>query len=79
MAVICMYYVFVDPVLCPFFRLVKMIFTCYLFNRNGKRIFYKEYNRTCNAFKGNPDEETKLICGFLLSMNAILEKFSPDK
>ncbi|KAK8817635.1 hypothetical protein WA538_004354, partial [Blastocystis sp. DL] len=54
-------------------------YTCTLFNRNGKRIFYREYNRTYNAFQGNPEEETKLICGFLLSMNAIIEKISPDK
>ena len=70
---------FVCPMAILIVQIRNMIFTCYLFNRNGKRIFYKEYNRTCNAFKGNPDEETKLICGFLLSMNAILEKFSPDK
>ena len=56
-----------------------MYYTCTLFNRNGKRIFYREYNRTYNAFQGNPEEETKLICGFLLSMNAIIEKISPDK
>ena len=53
-----------------------MILNCYIFNRNGRRIFYREYHRTCNAFEGNPEEESKLICGFLLSMNALIEKFS---
>lgn len=56
-----------------------MILSCYIFNRRGKRIFYKEYNRSYNAFERNPDEESKLICGFILSMNDILRKFSPNK
>lgn len=56
-----------------------MILNCYIFNRNGRRIFYREYHRTCNAFEGNPEEESKLICGFLLSMNALIEKFSINK
>lgn len=57
----------------------SMILSCILLNRNGKRIFYKDYNRSYNAFEKNPEEETKLICGFILSMNDTIKKFSPDK
>ncbi|OAO14448.1 trafficking protein particle complex subunit 1 [Blastocystis sp. ATCC 50177/Nand II] len=57
----------------PFFRAIQMM------SPEGIGIFYREYHRTCNAFEGNPEEESKLICGFLLSMNALIEKFSINK
>ena len=74
-------YLYSNGLVCSFQHILfsVMIFNCHIFNRSGKRIFYREYNRTYNAFEKSPEEESKLICGFLLSMNAILEKFSHEK
>jgi hypothetical protein len=37
-----------------------MLYNCYIFNRKGKCLFYKEWDRSYNSM-GDVEEEKKLV------------------
>ena len=52
-------------------------FNFYAFNRKGRCLFYKEWNRPLNTLSDDPDEEKKLVFGMLFSLKDLSAKLSP--
>ncbi|KAG5192933.1 Sybindin-like protein [Tribonema minus] len=51
-----------------------MIFNFYIFNRNGKCLFYKEWNRPQNTLQHDDGEEKRLMFGMLYSLQELVGK-----
>lgn len=54
-----------------------MIYNLYIFNKDGKCIFYKEWHR-----ENTPDdleEEQELLHGFLIALKAFVDQTSPSE
>jgi len=49
----------------------------YIFNRKGKCLYYKEWNRQINTLSDDPEEEKKLVFGMLFSLKDLASKLSP--
>lgn len=54
------------------------LYNLYIFNRNGKCLFYREWNRPLNTLADDPDEEKKLVFGMLYSLKDLATKLSPS-
>ncbi len=54
-----------------------MLFNMYIYNRKGKCLFYKEWNRTLNTLADDVAEEQKLVYGMLFSLKDLTAKLSP--
>jgi hypothetical protein len=54
-----------------------MIFTLYIYDRRGKCLYYKEWNRPLNTLADDPDEERKLMFGMVYSLKELTAKISP--
>ena len=54
-----------------------MFHNFYVFNRKGKCLFYKEWDRPVNKMADDPDEEKKLVYGMLFSLKDLAAKMSP--
>jgi len=54
-----------------------MLFNMYIYNRKGKCLFYKEWNRTLNTLADDVAEEQKLVYGMLFSLKDLTSKLSP--
>ena len=50
-----------------------------MYNRRGKCLFYREWNRPLNTLADDPLEERKLMFGFLFSLKDLASKLSPSK
>ncbi len=50
----------------------------YIFNRKGKCLFYKEWNRPFNTLADDPEEEKKLVFGMLFSLKDLVSKLTPS-
>ena len=55
-----------------------MLFNMYIYNRKGKCLFYKEWNRTLNTLADDVAEEQKLVYGMLFSLKDLTSKLSPQ-
>jgi trafficking protein particle complex subunit 1 len=66
-------YKYSDP-----FAIFVMLYNFYIFNRKGKCLFYKEWDRPVNKMADDPDEERKLVFGMLFSLKDLTSKLSPD-
>lgn len=55
-----------------------MFHNFYIFNRKGKCLFYKEWDRPVNKMADDPEEEKKLVFGMLFSLKDLTSKLSPD-
>ncbi len=53
-----------------------MIFNFYIYNRKGKCLFYKEWNRPLNTLADDVGEERKLMFGMLFSLKDLAGRFS---
>mmetsp|Transcript_18090 Transcript_18090/g.30387 ORF Transcript_18090/g.30387 Transcript_18090/m.30387 type:complete len:95 (+) Transcript_18090:65-349(+) len=56
-----------------------MLYNFYIFNRKGKCLFYKEWDRPLNTMEDDPDEERKLVFGMLFSLKDLASKLSPSQ
>ncbi|KAJ1430455.1 Sybindin-like protein [Ochromonadaceae sp. CCMP2298] len=56
-----------------------MLHNFYIFNRKGRCLFYKEWDRPLNTMADDPEEERKLVFGMLFSLKDMTSKLSPDK
>ena len=54
-----------------------MIFNFYIYNRKGKLLYYKEWNRPLNTLADDVAEERKLMFGMLFSMKDLVGKLAP--
>jgi hypothetical protein len=54
-----------------------MIYNFYIYNRQGKCLFYKEWSRPLNTLADDPVEERKLMFGMLFSLKDLASKMSP--
>lgn len=54
-----------------------MIYNLYIYNRKGKCLYYKEWNRPLNTLADDLDEERKLMFGMLFSLKDLTTKMSP--
>lgn len=54
-----------------------MLYNFYIYNKKGKCLFYKEWNRPLNTFIDDPEEEKKLMFGMLFSLKDLAKKISP--
>lgn len=54
-----------------------MIFNFYIYNRKGKLLYYKEWNRPLNTLADDIAEERRLMFGMLFSMKDLVGKLGP--
>lgn len=54
-----------------------MIYNLYIFNKDGKCIFYKEWHRENTP--DNLEEEQELLHGFLIALRAFVNQTSPSE
>jgi hypothetical protein len=54
-----------------------MLYNLYIYDRKGKCLYYKEWNRPVNTLADTPDEEKKLMFGMLHSLKDLASKLSP--
>ena len=54
-----------------------MIFNIYIFNRQGKCLFYREWSRPHNPMADEPGEDQKLMFGLIFSLQQFVRKISP--
>jgi trafficking protein particle complex subunit 1 len=54
-----------------------MLFSLYIFNRGGKCLFYREWNRHHRQLD-DPVEDQKLMFGYLFSIKLMVKKLSPS-
>jgi trafficking protein particle complex subunit 1 len=54
-----------------------MIFNFYIYNRRGKLLYYKEWNRPLNTLADDIEEERKLMFGMIFSMKDLCGRLSP--
>lgn len=55
-----------------------MFYNFYIYDRRGKCLFYKEWNRPLNTLADDPEEEKKLMFGMLFSLKDLATKMSPS-
>eukprot|EP01038_Epipyxis_sp_PR26KG_P004339 gene4339-6142_t len=55
-----------------------MLYNLYIYNRRGKCLLYKEWNRPLNTLSDDPEEERKLMFGMLFSLKDLASKLSPS-
>eukprot|EP00752_Nemacystus_decipiens_P014836 g13208.t1 len=57
-----------------------MIYNLYIFNRKGKCLYYREWNRPQNTLENADDEgeEQRLMFGMLYSLKELVTKMSTD-
>eukprot|EP00903_Cladosiphon_okamuranus_P020729 g19034.t1 len=57
-----------------------MIYNLYIFNRKGKCLYYREWNRPQNTLENADDEgeEQRLMFGMLFSLKELVTKMSTD-
>ncbi len=55
-----------------------MIFNFYLFSRRGACLYYAEWERPHSTLKDMPDEDRKLMFGYLLSLKSLMNKMNPS-
>jgi hypothetical protein len=55
-----------------------MIHMMYLFDRRGRCLYYKEWDRPRNPLRHAPDEDQKLMFGMVHGMKGLCEQISTD-
>lgn len=56
-----------------------MLYNFYVFNRKGKCLYYREWDRPLNTMADDPVEERKLVFGMLFSLKDLATKLSPNQ
>lgn len=51
----------------------------YIFTKRGTCLYYAEWHRPMNTLKDTPDEDRKLMFGFLFSLKKLMNDMSPGK
>lgn len=54
-----------------------MIHNLYIFDRNGRCLYYKEWNRDQYTLRESPDEDRKLVFGLIFSLKQFVTSLSP--
>ena len=55
-----------------------MIYSFYIFGRQGSALYYREWSRPYNGFApDDQDEERKLVFGLLFSLKDLLQRMAP--
>ncbi len=49
----------------------------YIFSKRGTCLYYAEWARPVNTLKDTPEEDRKLMFGFLFSLTLLMNKMSP--
>ncbi len=55
-----------------------MLYNLYIYNRKGRCLFYKEWNRPMNTLADDPKEEKRLMFGMLFSLKDLAAKMAPS-
>lgn len=55
-----------------------MLYNMYIYNRRGKCLYYREWNRPLNTLSDDPLEERKLVFGFIFSLQDLVAKMAPS-
>eukprot|EP01040_Poterioochromonas_malhamensis_P001553 gene1553-1644_t len=56
-----------------------MLYNFYIYNRKGKCLYYREWNRPLNTLSDDTDEEKRLMFGMLFSLKDLASKLSPSQ